>query len=163
MKRALAKILFLIFPFLADPKLFRVRAAGFTGTLDEFQAKFQRIEAQCSELVLKYVNDVEPARFHVAPEWHPDNAGELIRFLNSASGRILVERLKAMTSAVCIAGCQDPMHTTHSAGVGAGWDECVKKLLEHATISRVSRVEDTNQNDEQAPEGEEQLLERMSP
>lgn len=102
----------------------------------------------------------EPYRFRVAPDWTPDDIANLRKFISTASGQALILRLNAMVATVAIAGCNDPMHTTHSAGIGAGWDECVKKLIEHSQISRVTGDQVTT--NETSP-GEEELLARFSP
>jgi len=92
------------------------------------------------------------------PEWTPDDAACLQGFLKTAAGQALQRRFTSIAASVAIEGCKDVMHTAHSAGCAFGWTEALRWFL---SLSRVARVEATK--DEQVPEGEEQLLERLSP
>lgn len=118
-----------------------------------------RLERQHTELVVETYSDAMDPRFDVAPELSPDDRATLATFLKTPSGQALNKRFGVVAMNQALLGCNDPMHTTYAAGNGNGWNEAYKWFQ---TISRVPRVEDTK-NDEQAPEGEEQLLERMSP
>lgn len=100
-------------------------------------------------------------RLEVAPDWTPDDAMILAKFLSTPTGQALGARLRAMVAAVCIGGCQRDTNTIHAAGIGAGWDECVRKFFEHAkVISPVPGVQGTNQREESAAETD--LLDRFS-
>ncbi len=90
--------------------------------------------------------------------WQVDSAQALDTFLRSAPGQLFYARLQAVAAAVAVGGARNTQHTIHSAGVSAGWDECVRYIH---TISRVSGVQDTTT--EQAPQSEASLLETLSP
>lgn len=100
-------------------------------------------------------------RFVELPEWTSDDAIAWETFLRSDTGRALRARMQAIAATCCIAGCENTINTTHSAGIGAGWKECVDKLLEHTKISRAAGVQAAKADE--APEGVEQLIERLSP
>lgn len=109
------------------------------------------------------------------PAWREEHARAWRSFLQTEAGVTLRLRLQAMVCEVAIAGCCDSHSTTHSAGVGAGWNECVRKLIELAeprrfadpleaadeTISGPASA--TAVEHEQRPEGEAELLARLSP
>ena len=93
------------------------------------------------------------------PHWTPENATALRQFLESAPGKDFSTRLATVVAAVAINGARNTANTVHAAGISAGWDEAVRYIL---NLSRVSGVQDTNQNDE-TPRGETELLEQLSP
>src|SRR5262245_1492641 len=112
-----------------------------------------------ANLLRKYFG-ISIVRTPDCPEWTSDDAANFATFLKTATGRALRARMHSLTSVVCVSGCQNAITATHSAGIGAGWKECTDKFFEHAKISRTAGAQ---AEDETAPEGEEQLLERMSP
>ena len=108
---------------------------------------------------------------YYAPDWREEHALALASFLRTEAGASLRYRMQAMVASVCIAGCQDPANPAHSAGVGAGWNEAVRKLLEMAEAKRFApdassisgSASATAEKDGQPPNGEAELLERWSP
>jgi hypothetical protein len=144
------------------------RVANFESISEHFRkvrdleiARSSRLQKQYTELLEQnFKAQMEAPKFVVAPSWGDDDVIAFGKFLATNSGQALKARLQAMVSTVCIAGCGSEINTTHAAGVGAGWEECVRKLLEHAKISRVAGVQATNN---EHPPGEEDLLEQFSP
>lgn len=51
------------------------------------------------------------------------------RFLAGPAGVKLVQRLRCFEAANAISGCQDVLHTAHSAGRAMGYGECVEHLI----------------------------------
>lgn len=92
-------------------------------------------------------------------DWGEENASALARFMGTPAGVALTRRLRVVAAEVAINGAMDRANTVHAAGVSAGWNEAVRYLI---SLSRVSRVEDTN-NAGQAPQDEARLLELLSP
>jgi hypothetical protein len=108
-----------------------------------------------------YAPAVADAIFTARPDWGADEARAVAAFLNSCAGRLFSKRIWSVAAHVAIEGANDRAHTIHSAGVSAGWIECVRYLH---SLSRVSRDQDTSQpNDSQQPEDEAALVERLSP
>jgi hypothetical protein len=131
---------------------------------DRMRAELAAAEAEKCSLE----NDLERERqtfaelgpiFDNAPHWTPDDAIALAGFLKTDSGRTLARRFQVVAGNQAVAGCRDVMHTTYAAGNGNGWDEACRWFLQ---LSRVTGVQ-VAKNDESAPEGETQLLERLSP
>jgi hypothetical protein len=116
------------------------------------------LEKQNAQLILDYFNDETRPRFAVDPEWTEEDAAALKSFFATSTGQRLTVRFRAVAANVAVEGCKDFMHTSHSAGAAFGWGEACEWFIK---LSRVSRVPDTKS--EEAPEGEEQLLERWSP
>lgn len=121
-------------------------------------ARTARLEAQVSELVLKYHNDETGAVFENAPNWTADDAGRLEAFLKTQTGQVLQKRFQVIAGNVAVQGCADEMHTTYAAANANGWNEACQWFLK---LSRVAGVQ-ASTHDEQAPEDEAQLLERFS-
>lgn len=100
------------------------------------------------------------------PLWGADEAKATAAFLNSPAGRLFSTRIRSVAAHVAIEGANDRANTVHSAGVSAGWNECVRYIH---SLSRVSGDQDTQQGaashlkDRHQPEGEAELLERLSP
>lgn len=148
--------------FLANLFL-RIHDALDGGRRRELLARLEAVEKEYFRTTRFHgctLPEPEPYKFRVAPDWTPDDSANLRKFIGTASGQALILRLNAMVATVAIAGCNDQIHTTHSAGIGAGWDECVKKLMEHSKISRVTGDQATTN---ETPPGEEELLARFSP
>lgn len=95
------------------------------------------------------------------PEWTPEDADQFAAFLKSTAGQALRERMTAIVTRVCFSGCGTQINTTYAAGIGWGWKECCDKFFEHATISRVTGDQVTD--NAERPEGEDELRERFSP
>lgn len=155
MKRWLANILLKISDWLDSRRLDELGQKD--RSLAIYLKQYLELRDAHNELVFQ---SVQPMAFQ-APDWTADDAIAFAAFMKTGPGQALKARLQAMTATVCMSGCEDSMHTTHSAGIGAGWKECTLKLLEHTRISRAPRVEGAN--NEEAPQGEEQLLEQLSP
>jgi hypothetical protein len=126
------------------------------GRKEQARALLERVAQLRAAAYLK----AETFRASAAPDWTQDDTANFRTFISTASGQALILRLNAMVATVAIAGCNDPMHTTHSAGIGAGWDEAIKKLIEHSKFSRVAGDQVTTN---ELPPGEEELLARFSP
>ena len=90
-------------------------------------------------------------------EWSEDDALAFHAWVRSDLGRRFLERIQAVGVAVAVNGARNTVHTVHSAGVSAGWDEAVRYIN---SLSRVSGVQDTNDG---RPLGETDLLEQLSP
>jgi hypothetical protein len=119
------------------------------------------------------------AMLTAAPVWGADEARAVAAFLHSPAGQLFSKRVRSVAAHVAIEGAKDRAHTIHSAGVSAGWNECVRYVHSLATvaassaypneISRVSGDQDTARaglaslNDSQQPEDEAALIERLSP
>jgi hypothetical protein len=114
------------------------------------------------------------------PVWGADEAKAIAVFLNSPAGQLFSKRIRSVAAHVAIEGSRTggtrratTANTIHSAGVSAGWNECVRYIHSLATcqcaLSRVSGEQDTSQvgcsnlNDRHQPEGEAEMLERLSP
>ena len=110
--------------------------------------------------------------------WDAGDARGLGSFLDSNHGQAFSARLRTVAAHVAIEGANDRANTIHSAGVSAGWNECVRYIHSLATvavplanqsaISRVSGDQDTRQGaashlEDERPPGETELLERLSP
>jgi hypothetical protein len=121
--------------------------------------RVQLLEEQNGELILEYYNAETGPIFDNAPDWTPDDAIALAAFLKTETGRALAKRFQVVAGNQAVAGCQDEMHTTYAAANGNGWNEACQWFLQ---LSRVTGVQ-VAKNDESAPEGETQLLERLSP
>ena len=94
------------------------------------------------------------------PDWSPDEAAAVDKFLKSDAGASFLKRVRAVAAQVAIKGAANQVNTIHAAGISHGWNECVRYIF---SLSRVSRVEDTTPNAEQAPQDEASLLEQLSP
>lgn len=129
-----------------------------TGEQRELRRRCAHLEQAYSDVLLKYFNDETGPRFEQAPDWTPADAGNLSTFLKTETGQTLARRFAVVAGIAAVAGCADSMHTAHSAGSGNGWNEACQWFL------KLSRVvgDQTTKNDEQAPEDEAQLLERLS-
>lgn len=92
------------------------------------------------------------------PEWLPEDAASLTVFLRTGTGRSLQWRFAAVVHQNAIVGCEDSMHTAHSAGRAHGWFEAYQWVL---SLSRVARVEATNTDE--APKGEAGFVDQFSP
>jgi len=92
------------------------------------------------------------------PIWTPDDALMLKKFFTTATGQRLIARFEAMAVTQALAGCADPMHTGHSAGVGHGFNEAKEWLL---SLSRVTGAQVAQ--DEDRPQGEPDYLDQLSP
>ncbi|HEV2455546.1 MAG TPA: hypothetical protein VGY98_14875 [Verrucomicrobiae bacterium] len=119
------------------------------------------------------------AMLTAAPVWGADEARAVAAFFHSPAGQLFSKRVRSVAAHVAIEGAKDRAHTVHSAGVSAGWNECVRYVHSLATvaaspaypneISRVSGDQDTARaglaslNDSQQPEDEAALIERLSP
>jgi hypothetical protein len=95
----------------------------------------------------------------VAANWTTGNADQLAAFLASETGKALMVRLRTLVAANAISGAQVAAATGREDRRSAGWDEAVRYLF---SLSRVSGVQDTKTNDE-APRGETEILEHLSP
>lgn len=93
-------------------------------------------------------------------DWDPDNAAALAAFLKTELGQDLTNRLRLVAATVAINGAAERVTTIHAAGISTGWNECIRYFL---SLSRVSGVQDTQPNTEQAPQDEASLLELYSP
>ncbi len=90
-------------------------------------------------------------------EWTAADVLEWRKFLSGATGQKLIKICGANITESALRGCNDPMHTTHSAAKAAGADELFRfqfNLASNEQFSRVSGDQDTNQpaNPEQNPE-----------
>lgn len=100
------------------------------------------------------------------PVWGVDEAKAAAAFLNSPAGQLFSKRIRSVAAHVAIEGANDRANTIHSAGVSAGWNECVRYIH---SLSRVSGDQDTARvgrsdlNDRPSIEDESALLERLSP
>ncbi len=101
-----------------------------------------------------------PAPFDLGafPIWTVDDALQLRKFLTTGTGARLVNRFAHQSHVQSLAGCSDPMHTAHSAGVAHGFNEAKEWFF---SLSRVTGAQVTN--DEHPPQGEPDLLEQLSP
>jgi hypothetical protein len=99
------------------------------------------------------------------PVWGADEARATAAFLNSPAGQLFSKRIRSVAAHVAIQGANDRANTIHSAGVSAGWNECVQYIH---SLSRVSGDQDTpqvgasNLKDKSPIEDESALLERLS-
>jgi hypothetical protein len=123
--------------------------------------------------------EMAEAMLTARPLWGKDEAKAVRAFLHSPAGQLFSKRIRSVAAHVAIEGANDRANTIHSAGVSAGWNECVQYIHSLATvaaplayqraISRVSGDQDTGQggpstlNNRQQPEDEAALLERLSP
>ena len=113
-----------------------------------------------------YAQAAAEAILTARPFWGEDEAKAVAAFLNSPAGQLFSKRVRSVAAHVAIEGANDRANTVHSAGVSAGWNECMRYIH---SLSRVSGDQDTGQgglptlNTEQAPEDEARLLERLSP
>ena len=111
-----------------------------------------------------YSQSAAEAILTAKPLWQSGEAKVVAGFLASPVGQSLSKRLRAVAAQVAIDGANDRVNTIHSAGVSAGWNECVRYLH---SLSRVSGEQDTagepNAKDSQQPEDEAALVERLSP
>jgi hypothetical protein len=94
----------------------------------------------------------------LSSDWTEVHAQALAAFLKSEVGKAFYRRLQAVAATVAIAGCRNTVHTVHSAGVSAGWDEAVRYIY---SISRVAGDQATKPDE--TPRGETELLEQLSP
>jgi hypothetical protein len=98
--------------------------------------------------------------------WGVDEAKAIAAFLNSPAGQLFSKRIRSVAAHVAIEGAKDRANTIRSAGVSAGWNECVRYIH---SLSRVSGDQDTGRvglsdtNDGHQPDGEAELVERLSP
>lgn len=91
-------------------------------------------------------------------DWQPESAADLHKYLRTENGQLLSTRMRRIAAEVAVNGAQDRQNTIHAAGYSAGWNDCVRHFH---SLSRVSRVEDTNS--EQTPQDEASLLDQLSP
>ena len=112
-----------------------------------------------------YAQAAADAILTARPTWGADEAKAVGAFLNSPAGQLFSTRLRSVAAHVAIEGANDRANTIHSAGVSAGWNECVRYLH---SLSRVSgdldtpRVGASDSNDSQRPGDEAALVERLS-
>lgn len=115
------------------------------------------------------------AMLTASPVWGADEARAVAAFLNTPAGQLFSKRIRSVAAHVAIEGantggtrCATTANTIHSAGVSAGWNECVRYIH---SLSRVSGERDTNRapnvfgvhTDRHQPKDEAELLERLSP
>jgi len=154
-KRALAKLL----RYLVGKPVYCLGRNTIERLANESHLETSAVDfIAASDLFLKNPYSVEiPV---AAPDWKPGQATDLEKFLATDTGKVLSERLRFIAASIAVNGARDRANTVHAAGVSAGWDEAVRYLH---SLSRVSGVQDTNPNAEQAPQDEASLLERLSP
>jgi hypothetical protein len=112
-----------------------------------------------------YVQAAADAILTARPMWGVEEAKAVAAFLNSPAGQLFSKRIRSVAAHVAIEGANDRANTIHSAGVSAGWNECVRYI--HSLL-RVSGDQDAagaanSPNDRHQPEDEAELLERLSP
>jgi hypothetical protein len=111
-------------------------------------------------------HEMAEAMLTARPLWGEDEAKAVRAFLHSPAGQLFSKRIRSVAAHVAIEGANDRANTIHSAGVSAGWNECVRYIH---SLSRVSGEQDTaaagasGQDYRQQPEDEAALLERLSP
>lgn len=140
--------------------LFRAKANSYQKQLSAERARTGELERRLASLTRQVIEELNaPDRYDVAPDWTPDDALKFRAFLQTDTGLTFRQRLAAVGASVAIKGAGDVMHTAHSAGCAFGWQECQRWIL---SLSRVVREPD-HKTDEARPEGEDELLERLSP
>src|SRR5215469_5789264 len=60
-----------------------------------------------------------------SPVWGVEEAKSVAAFLNTPAGQLFSKRIRSVAAHVAIEGACDRANTIHSAGVSAGWNECV--------------------------------------
>jgi hypothetical protein len=95
--------------------------------------------------------------------WDAGDARGLGSFLDSNHGQAFSARLRTVAAHVAIEGAKDRANTIHSAGVSAGWNECVRYIHSLSRVSGERQGAAAHLVDEQGPEDEAELLERLSP
>lgn len=86
--------------------------------------------------------EMADALFTARPLWGEDEARAVLVFLSSPAGQLFSRRIRSVAAHVAIEGANDRANTIHSAGVSAGWNECVRYIH---SLSRVSGEQDTRQ------------------
>jgi hypothetical protein len=121
--------------------------------------RIKQLEENYSKLVLEYFNEHTGPLFENAPDWTSEDAAVLSGFFKTPTGQTLTKRFQVVAGNAAVEGCKDEMHTTYAAANANGWNEACQWFLK---LSRVTGAQVATK-DEQAPEGEAQLLERFSP
>lgn len=129
---------------------------------DQLQDSFKRLSARNDRLHHELAaTKPAPHNFDGIPgEWTDQDAAALAAFLKTDSGHALAKRFSAVAVHQALRGCNDERNTVYAAGTARGWDEAFQWFI---SISRVTGVQATKPKDDQAPDGEEQLVERYSP
>ncbi|HEV2318892.1 MAG TPA: hypothetical protein VGV18_04035 [Verrucomicrobiae bacterium] len=115
-----------------------------------------------------YAQAAANAILAASPVWGVEEAGATTAFLASPAGQLFSKRIRSVAAHVAIEGANDRANTIHSAGVSAGWNECVRYLHSLATcqnaILQMSDWQDAVAHQEELPlENEAALFERLSP
>lgn len=104
----------------------------------------------------------------VIPDWTIDEVRVLRRFLDSAVGKTLMARARAVEYQSAIAAARDPMHTVHSAARTAGFSDCLTWIESLAsdklaqTLSGASAAQDANHSTDPVQNEGEQVAVRRS-
>ncbi|MDE2099809.1 MAG: hypothetical protein KGL39_21330 [Patescibacteria group bacterium] len=96
----------------------------------------------------------------VAPEWTATEQADWKRFLASQTGQVLQARGQALAAVIALRAGEDAINPGHAAVRAAGFNDCLRWL---DSLSRVTGDQVTEPTAEQPPEGEAELLERLSP
>lgn len=110
-----------------------------------------------------YSQAAAEAIFTARPNWGADEAKAVAAFLNSSAGQLFSKRIRSIAAHVSIQGANDRANTIHSAGVSAGWNECVRYIHSLSRVSGERQGAAAHVDDEHGPEDEAELLERLSP
>jgi hypothetical protein len=142
-----------------------LKLAGF-GKGEDRRSKIENGINKPSSILNSQSSPQVEAMLTARPVWGVDEARATAAFLNTPAGQLFSTRIRSVAAHVAIEGAKDRANTIHSAGVSAGWNECVRYIH---SLSRVSGDQDTGQvgpsnfNDSQQPEDEAALVERLSP
>lgn len=101
----------------------------------------------------------------VVGDWHPSDRDNLNRFLESRTGKKLIERGRAVEYATSVAACADKISQGHSAPRAAGFSDCLNWLLSlSVAASAKPQIDSRAQGDAQPIESElDEYLARHSP
>lgn len=96
--------------------------------------------------------------------WTADDVTEFRRFLGTVTGQRLLARARCLEYRNALAGCNDSITTSHSAGRGAGFSDAINWLesLSRVTGDQVTGAEPANSNDSRPPDSEPDPAELLS-
>ena len=124
-----------------------------------YEAAWKSKTKQMTELyrLQQLVEKLQGPELPVAANWTVIERDQMAGLLASEFGRKLITRLQATEYVLAVTNAQDKVNPAHSAGVTAGYNQCLRHIL---SLSQSACVVAEKPNDSGAPDGEAQPIER---
>lgn len=97
------------------------------------------------------------------PAWTALERDWWLAVMNHENGRKLLARLRATEYALAVANAKDTFHTSHSAGVSAGYGQAIKHLLSLTSCCQKSADDPNDKDRTETDLQHDEYLARVSP